>query len=821
MKQGLSSAEASARLKKFGFNELPSAKPRTIWTIALEVIKEPMFVLLLSCASLYVLLSDYGEGMFMFSSILLMIAITFYQSQKTERALEALKSLASPRALVIRDGEKIKIAGKDVVPGDIIILNEGDRVPADGTLLTSTHLNIDESMLTGESLPVLKSELSDSQNKIFSGTLVVQGYGVFEVTATGSQTEFGKIGRALDAIESDQTHLQKEMKVVIKRFFMAGIFICVLMVLMFYFTRGEFLQSLLSGLSAAMAILPEEFPVVLTVFLALGSWRLSKKSVLTRKPSAIETLGSATVLCSDKTGTITQNKMELSAIYNGTELIDKKEFDERIREISVCAHLASRPQSADPMEKAISDVGEKFHNTENNYSFVQEFPLSNKLKAMSRVFKSADSSLKIFTKGAPEDVFKLCQLSNDDQQKYYTAINDMAARGLRVLAVAKADYKETALPKNQEELNLTLIGLIGLEDPIRPEVPNAIKECYEAGIKVIMITGDFPITAKAIATKAGLKESGRVVTGDEINNWSDEELQQKINSINVFARVVPEQKLRIIKALKNNNEVVAMTGDGVNDAPALKAADIGVAMGKKGTDVAREASSLVLLDDNFASIVMAIRLGRKIYDNLQKAMSYIMAIHVPIIGLTLLPAFFSNMPLLLLPLHIIFMELIVDPICSIAFESEQEEKSIMQRNPRPIDERFFGFKKVIGSAINGTLLFIMVLVVFYLSLKEGHNEKEARAISFSALIIGNVFLILSQLSKTRSFISVLLEKNTSLIILLSVALILLGVINFLPGFTVLFGMTNPGVAHYIPALIGGSILLLSLEIIKFLELKRS
>lgn len=821
MKQGLSSAEASIRLKKLGYNELPSAKPRTIWTIALEVLKEPMFVLLLSCAGLYVLLSDYGEGLFMFSSILLMIAITFYQSQKTERALEALKSLASPRALVVRDGEKIKIAGKDVVPGDIIILNEGDRVPADGTLLTSTHLNIDESMLTGESLPVLKSELSDSQNKIFSGTLVVQGYGVFEVTATGSQTEFGKIGRALDAIESDQTHLQKEMKVVIKRFFMAGIFICVLMVLMFYFTRGEFLQSLLSGLSAAMAILPEEFPVVLTVFLALGSWRLSKKNVLTRKPSAIETLGSATVLCSDKTGTITQNKMELSAIFNGVELIDKKEFDERIREISVCAHLASRPQSADPMEKAINDVGEKFHDTENNYSFVQEFPLSNKLKAMSRVFKSTDSSLKIFTKGAPEDVFKLCQLSNDDQKKYHTAINDMASRGLRVLAVAKADYKETALPKNQEELNLTLIGLIGLEDPIRPEVPNAIKECYEAGIKVIMITGDFPLTAKAIATKAGLKESGRVVTGDEINNWSDEELQQKINSINVFARVVPEQKLRIIKALKNNNEVVAMTGDGVNDAPALKAADIGVAMGKKGTDVAREASSLVLLDDNFASIVMAIRLGRKIYDNLQKAMSYIMAIHVPIIGLTLLPAFFSNMPILLLPLHIIFMELIVDPICSIAFESEQEEKSIMQRNPRPIDERFFGFKKVIGSAINGTLLFIMVLVVFYLSLKEGHNEKEARAISFSALIIGNVFLILSQLSKTRSFISVLLEKNTSLIILLSVALILLGVINFLPGFTVLFGMTNPGVAHYVPALIGGALLLLSLELIKFLDLKRS
>lgn len=821
MKQGLSSAEASSRLKQFGFNELPSAKPRTVWTIALEVIKEPMFILLLSCAALYVLLSNYGEGLFMFSSILLMIAITFYQSQKTERALEALKSLASPRALVIRDGEKIKIAGRDVVPGDIIVLNEGDRVPADGILISGTHLNIDESMLTGESLPVLKSELSDSHSKIYSGTLVVQGYGVFEVRATGTQTEFGKIGRALENIESDQTHLQKEMKVVIKRFFMAGVFICVLMVLMFYFTRGEFLQSLLSGLSAAMAILPEEFPVVLTVFLALGSWRLSKKNVLTRKPSAIETLGSATVLCSDKTGTITQNKMELSSIFTGNELIDKTKFDTRIKEIAVCAHLASRPQSADPMERAISDVGEKLHINEKEYSFFREFPFSNKLKAMSRVFKTKGSTLHVFTKGAPEDVFKLCSLSDEMLQNYHAAINKMAGEGLRVLAVAKSQYEEKNLPNHQHELNLSLIGLIGLEDPIRPEVPNAIKECYQAGIKVIMITGDFPLTAKAIATKAGLQDSGRVVTGEEINHWSDEELQKNINNINVFARVVPEQKLRIIKALKNNKEIVAMTGDGVNDAPALKAADIGVAMGKKGTDVAREASSLVLLDDNFASIVMAIRLGRKIYDNLQKAMSYIMAIHIPIIGLTLLPAFFSDMPLLLLPLHIIFMELIVDPVCSIAFESEQEEKSIMQRKPRPIDERFFGFKKVIGSAINGTLLFIMVLVVFYLSVKEGHNEKEARAISFSALIIGNVFLILSQLSKTRSFISVLLENNTSLIILLSVALILLGIINFLPGFTVLFGMLNPGVTHYVPALIGGSILLLVLESIKFLELKRS
>ena len=819
MKQGLSSTEASNRLKQFGYNELLSAKPRSVWTIALEVIKEPMFVLLLSCAGLYVLLSDYGEGVFMFSSIFLMIAITLYQSQKTERAIEALKSLASPRALVIRDGEKIKIAGRDVVPGDVIILNEGDRVPADGIIISSTHLTVDESMLTGESVPVLKSELSESHNRLFSGTLVVQGYGLFEVTTTGVQTEFGKIGRALENIEADQTRLQKEMKVVIKRFFIAGVFICVLMVVMFYFTRGGFLKSLLSGLSAAMAIPPEEFPVVLTVFLALGSWRLSKKNVLARKPSAIETLGSATVLCSDKTGTITQNKMELSSIYTGKEHVEKINFDTQIKPIAVAAHFASKPNSADPMEKAISEVGEPLLFNDQEFRFIQEFHLSKEIRAMSRIYETTDRSLRVFTKGAPEDVFKLCRLSSLEAEKYHNATNEMAKRGLRVLAVASSIYETHTLPKNHGEISLNILGLIGLEDPIRPEVPIAIKECYEAGIKVIMITGDFPITAKTIATKAGLNESGLVVTGDEMNKWTDEELQKKIKEINVFARVVPEQKLRIIKALKNNNEVVAMTGDGVNDAPALKAADIGVAMGKKGTDVAREASSLVLLDDNFASIVMAIRLGRKIYDNLQKAMSYIMAIHIPIIGLALLPAFFSQVPILLMPLHIIFMELIVDPICSIAFESEQEEKSIMQRKPRSVNERFFGMKKVLGSLFNGTLLFIMVLIVFYLSVTEGHKEEEARAIAFSALIIGNIFLILSQLSKTRSFISTLTEHNSSLIILLSVALILLAIINFLPGFTVLFGMMNPGISHYVPALIGGAILLSILEILKLIKLR--
>lgn len=819
MKTGLTSAEAAKKLKEFGYNELPSAKPRTVWMIALEVIKEPMFILLLSCASLYFLLSDYREGVFMFSSILVIIAITFYQSQKTERALEALKSMASPRALVYRDGELIRVPGKEVVPGDVIMLNEGDRVPADGILIQTTHLSIDESMLTGESLPVIKSEHDLTHKKVFSGTLVVQGHGVYEVNATGLQTEFGKIGKTLQTIESDQTRLQSEMKVLIRRLFIGGGIVCVLIVLMFYLTRGNLLKALLSGLSAAMAVLPEEFPVVLTVFLALGSWRLSKLNVLTRKPSAIETFGSATVLCSDKTGTITQNKMEITSVFDGQTIIENFHSQNKAKDIIAVAHLASRPNTADPMEKAISETFESLQEKKITGEFLKEYPLSKDLLAMSRVFVN-ENTADVYTKGAPEAVMSLCAISAEDLSAYNNAIHDMAGKGLRVLAIAKTQVNKNQLPPTQSALKLHLLGLIGLEDPIRKEVPSAIQECYNAGIKVIMITGDFPVTARAIATKAGLKESGLVVTGEEITSWSDEELQNKIKNVTVFARVVPEQKLRIIKALKNNGEVVAMTGDGVNDAPALKAADIGISMGKKGTDVAREASSLVLLDDNFASIVAAIRSGRKIYDNLQKAMSYIMAIHIPIIGLTLLPAFFSNIPILLFPLHIIFMELIVDPVCSVAFESEQEEKSLMTRPPRNINEKFFGFNKIALSVFNGFLLFLMVLIVYYLSFNEGHNAEESRAIAFSALIIGNVFLILSQLSKTRSFISAIIEKNVSLLFLLIVAVILLCIINFVPGFTALFGMQNPGLAHYIPSLIGGGILLLILESIKFFNLYR-
>jgi Ca2+-transporting ATPase len=815
--QGISSNKAEEQLKFFGYNELPSAKPKKIWQIALEVVKEPMFILLLCCGLVYLLLGDYSEGVILLCWVFVIIFITFYQHRKTEKSLEALRQLSSPRALVIRDGIETRISGREVVPDDIVILHEGDRVPADALVLESENLTIDESLLTGESAPVIKKE--DSENTVYSGTLVVQGKGFVQVINTGLKTQFGKIGKSLQSIEEDKTRLQLEIKKLIRNLFIAGAIISLGVITAFYFTRGNFLNAILNGLAAAMALLPEEFPVVLTVFLALGAWRLSKNKVLTRKPSAIETLGSATVLCSDKTGTITQNKMAIAALFNNNKIYFKDDSNfnnEDIKELLSILKHASQTNSIDPMEKAICGEYEKFKSNQNNLTLLKEYPLSKELFAMTRVLKSeSDNSVVAFSKGAPEAIYKLCRLSDTEIAKHTKIVQALAEKGYRVLAAAKSTWNNTELPEKQNDFDFHFMGLVAFEDPIRPEVPDAIRDCYEAGINVIMITGDYPATAKSIANQIGLKHNENVLTGADLKIMSDDDLKEKIKHTHIFARIIPEQKLQIIKALKANGEIVAMTGDGVNDAPALKAANIGVAMGLKGTDVAREASSLVLLDDNFASIVQSIRSGRRIFDNLQKAMSYIIAVHIPIIGLVLMPAFFSWLPILLMPLHIVFLELIIDPVCAIAFESEQEEKSIMNRPPRKANELFFGWSKIIFSLLKGIVLLGMVMVIYFVSINEGHTDGEIRAIAFSSFIIGNVFLILSSLSDTRNFLSVIREKNYAIIVISTVAIVILLLTITLPFLNQIFAFEFPGYRHFISSLVGATVMLFILEIIKY------
>jgi Ca2+-transporting ATPase len=774
---GLSKQEAAAKLEKEGYNELPSSKPKSIFNLAIGVVKEPMFLLLVACGTLYLILGDIQEGIMLLGFVFVIMGIEFYQEKKTEKALDALKDLASPRALVIRDGETIRIPGKEVVVGDIVVLQEGDRVPADATVLKNNNLLADESLLTGESVPVRKRQWTEGDGTfipggddlpvVYSGSMIVQGNGLVKVTATAQNTEIGKIGKALESVKEEPTQLKREMATLVKRLAIIGVLLCVLVIAVYTITRGDLLKGFLAGITLAMAMLPEEFPVVLTIFLAMGAWRLSKKSVLTRKPAAIETLGSATVLCTDKTGTLTQNKMTVTRLYNGTafsNVISGGTFEEPFHEIIEYGILSSQVNPFDPMEKAIINIGDQFlQNSEHihtDWLMEKEYPLSKDLLAMSRVFSNTGTKEKVIAvKGAPEAIFDLCHLDKENVSGYEKAVSEMASEGLRVLGVARAKLISGELPSIQHDFDFEFIGLIGLSDPIRKNVPDAVSECYKAGIRVIMITGDYPITATNIGKEIGIRNPELCITGPELKEMTEDELCLRIKDVNIFARVIPEQKLKIVNALKKNNEIVAMTGDGINDAPALKASNIGIAMGEKGTDVAREASSLVLMDDNFGSIVGAVRMGRKIFDNLQKALSYIFAIHVPIAGLSLIPVLFSGLPLILWPVHIVFLELIIDPACSMIFEAEKEEKNVMSRPPKDIKEPFFGARKILFSCMQGVGILIVCLLVYFISLEMGYSEKSVRTLTFVTLIVSNIAVILSNRSWTTGFFKILLTPN--------------------------------------------------------------
>jgi len=776
---GLTVDQVKLKILTEGYNELPSSKPKSLFKIAKEVFQEPMFLLLVACGSLYLILGDLQEGLMLLSFVFVVMGIEFYQEKKTENALDALKDLASPRALVIRDGVEKRIAGREVVTDDIMILQEGDRVPADAIVLYSVNLSADESLLTGESVPVRKSEWCEGTKQarpggddlpfIFSGSMIVQGNGIAKVTSTALNTEIGKIGKALNEVTGEPTKLKREMGVLVKRLAILGIVLCLIVITVYTINRGDLMKGFLAGITLAMAMLPEEFPVVLTVFLALGAWRISKKNVLTRRPAAVETLGSATVLCTDKTGTLTKNRMTVARLYNGNEFLtvnDDTIFPEEFHEIIEFGILSSQVNPFDPMEKAIKVVGAQFlKNTEHlhdGWEMIKEYPLSKELLAMSRVFNNKEAQTRtIAAKGAPEAIFDLCHLSKKRKYELEIAIESLASSGLRVLGVAKDIEHITDLPDIQHDFNFEFVGLIGLSDPVCENVPMAISECYGAGIRVIMITGDYPATAMTIAREIGLKNCEEVITGAQLYELSEDELSEKIKTVNIFARVVPEQKLIIVNALKRNEEIVAMTGDGVNDAPALKAANIGIAMGEKGTDVAREASSLVLMDDNFASIVGAVRMGRRIFDNLQKALGYIFAIHVPIAGLSLIPVFFANLPLILWPVHIVFLELIIDPACSIIFEAEKEELNVMNRPPKAYNEPFFGARKILLSCSQGVGILIIVFSIYLFGLKTGYTEREVRALAFTTLIASNIAVILSNRSWTRNIFQILATSNSA------------------------------------------------------------
>ena len=787
---GLTSAEAKLRLKQYGPNLSAEGRPKSMFAIIIDVLSEPMFLMLLIAGGIYLALGDLTEALFLLVFVFVVIGITFIQAHKTERALESLRDLSAPRALVIRDGEEIRIAGQDVVPGDLLVLHEGDRIPADGTLIEG-QLSVDESLLTGEAVPVNK--LTNIQTSaLFASTVVTKGYGLALAELTGDNTAVGGIGKFLSTTYETTSRLQKSSRVIIKNLVMIAFVMVLILVLVNWLLNAQsFLQSILSGITLAMAILPEEITVILTVFLALGAWRISKINVLTRDITAVEALGTITVLAVDKTGTLTQNSMQVAELSVDDSSF-RSDLEERLAEkfhsLVEFAMLATPANPFDPMEKAIHSFGhELLSGTEHIHDDSVpdfEYELSAEILAMTRVLSTEEPSLYMLaTKGAPEAVADLCHLPKGELQDIQQRVEAMAERGLRVLGVARGEWKkrdaEEKWPKSQHDFDFTFLGLVGFIDPVRKEVPAAVKECLDAGIKVLMLTGDHPATAREIARQVGLSQDVNVILGDEIETLSDDMLTERLKNTTVCARMKPEQKLRLVQILQDAGEVVAMTGDGVNDAPALKASNVGIAMGQRGTDVAREASSLVLLNDSFASITDAIAQGRRIYDNITKATRFAFAVHLPIIILTLLPALLQ-WPILLLPAHIVLLQLLIDPACSIVFESEPAADNIMKRPPRPIDENPFSMRNV-GYALvqGGGIAFVLMAGDAFLQ-HLAWSDANIRMSLFIAFVLTLFFLILANRRLTSATETKAKEGNPWMVYMLGGVTLILAAVIFIP-----------------------------------------
>ena len=753
---GLSAAEAARRLVHDGGNILPQRERRRWPQLVVGVLREPMLLLLIAAAAVYLVLGEARDAATLAASVLLVVALTLYQEWRSERALQALRELGSPVATVRRDGTLQRVPAAALVVGDVVRISEGDRVPADARLLESSDLHVDESLLTGESAPVAHSSGGDENTAaIHAGTLVVRGQASAEVTATGGRTEIGRIGASIAALRDQPTLLQREIRRLVAWFATISFAACVTVVALYASLRGGWLDALLAGITLAMATIPEEFPVVLTVFLALGAWRMARQRVLVRRAPAIEALGAVTVLCTDKTGTLTENRMTLARLVAAgrASALQDAELDDGARALLRCAALASDADGHDPMDRAIhaqASARLPAHRGE----CLKRYPVTPALPAYANAWRMhGDDDVLLACKGAPENVAALCALAPDDLRAVLAEAASMAADGLRVLAVAEARIGASgavpgrapdALPGAPFEWR----GLLGLADPLRKEVPSAVAEARSAGVRVVMLTGDHIETARAIAAAAGISDRPGVALGSEIERLDDDGLRDLLAHTDVFARVRPEHKLRLVQVLQGAGEIVVMTGDGVNDAPALAAAHVGVAMGGRGTDVARESAAIVLLDDDFVSVVRAIRMGRTIYANIRRAARYIIAVHVPITGLALLPLLLDT-PLVLLPLHVVLLEMIIDPASSIVLEREPPAPDLMQRPPRAATARLVDLRTFAASVLRGLVVLGAVIAVYLAAAASGRIHAEAAALAFAALVCGNLGLVMLHRARPR------------------------------------------------------------------------
>jgi P-type Ca2+ transporter type 2C len=777
---GLSSAEAAHLRKEFGPNTLESHQKNTIWRSIGHIVQEPMFLLLAVACVLYFILGEPSEAIMMLVSILFVVGIELFQENKSERALEALRKYAAPKVKALRDGQWVELDTADLVPGDVVAISEGEHLPADGILLQQNDLSVDESILTGESLAVAKDEPNASI--LFQGTMVTSGKGVMRVTATGNRTEMGKLGKSIESIEKGETPLQIQISNLVRRMGVVGVVTFLIVLGLNLWLEHDFWKAVLFSLTIAMSLIPEEIPVAFTTFMGLGAYRMVQFGILTKQPKTVESLGSATVICLDKTGTITENKMDIAEVYDISGQNRTLEY----------ALWASEEDPFDAMEKALEAhvcTIQKTNAPRNGWQITKEYALGGTPPMMTHVWKNESGERIVAAKGALERILRVCKTDDATRAQTLARANAMAEKGYRVLGVASSTAPEGYYPAQQDDFPWELEGLVAFFDPPKKNVAHVFNAFYKAGIRVMMITGDHAATALNIARSVGLRGTENAVTGQEIMDMPDEALQETVRHTHVFARMFPEAKLRVVKALQANGEVVAMSGDGVNDGPALKAAQIGVAMGKKGTEVAKNAASLVLLNDHLGGMVTAVKMGRRIYDNLQKAIRYVISIHLPIILTVLVPLLLQwPYPHILLPLHVIFLELVMDPTAAVAFENEPGDKNMMQKPPRPASANLFSGAELAISLIQGAIITMGILLMYQYAVAQGYEEQGVRSFVFATMVFSNVFLTLANRSFERTIWHTIRYKNPMMPAIMAISILMLLAILYVPALATLFKM---------------------------------
>lgn len=790
--RGLSNEEVIQSRKKNGYNSLDHQDKNGFLISLIEMVKEPMFLLLITATSVYFATGDYGNGVFMLAAILLVSTISLYQESKSRNAIETLKKLLQPKSKVIRNGEITEIPSEEIVLGDLIQTEEGTFVPADAIILQSNDFSVNESILTGESLAVFKNKESQI-NLVFQGTIVASGLAICKVTAIGNQTQLGKIGKSLESIEDEKTPLQIQIGDFVKKMSIIGLIIFAIVWAINFYNSGIFLDSLLKALTLAMSIIPEEIPVAFTTFMALGAWRLMKMGIIVKQTKTVETLGSANVICTDKTGTITENKMSLAQLYTLSDNKINGNFNEKLSvkglELIRISMWASEPIPFDGMEIALHDAYSKLKITDErpDFKLIHEYPLDGNPPMMTHIFENKSGTKIIAAKGAAEALIAISNLSEIEKQQINKAIESMAKEGFRVLGVGVSEFSGTDYPKKQQEFPFKFLGLVAFYDPPKANIKTVFETFYNAGIQVKIVTGDNAITTSTIAKQIDFRNPENVLNGDELMAMDDTSLKEKVMETTIFTRMFPDAKLKIIKALKENNQIVAMTGDGVNDGPALKSAHIGIAMGKKGTEIAKQAANLILIEDDLAKMIDAIAMGRKIYVNLKKAIQYIISIHIPIVLIVFIPLVLGWIyPNIFSPVHIIFLEIIMGPTCSIIYENEPMEPNLMLQKPRPFTTTFFNLKEITLSIIQGLAITLGLLFVYQYCVQENCTESVTRTLIFISLIASNIFLTLSNRSFYYSIITTLKYKNNLVLIIIGITILITGLLLFIPIFSNFF-----------------------------------